>query len=143
MSTATLLDLNALPGPNTSTKREALADLDPRFQVMLAEAVRVGWPIGYQDDLYVHDRRILEAHPDQVMVWALREMGTELFPVQAGSTGEARHFRDVLRYWAGHTKLSLIHDDARRPRFYLVGASGSLRRVSAERAINAIQVIPS
>jgi hypothetical protein len=132
------LDLATLPGANTSTKRQAAASPDPRFQAMLAEAARVGWPQGFENDLYLHDLAILETHPRQKMIWVLRDNGTNLFPIEAGTPGAAHYQRVVLRYWSGEDRLNYIPELADRPRFYLVGAKGIVR-ISAVDAVTAIQ----
>lgn len=70
------LDPSTLPGPDTTMKRDAALSSDPRLQAMLAEAVRVGWPNAFQNDLYQHDVAMLAAHPGEPMLWILREHGT-------------------------------------------------------------------
>lgn len=132
------LELARLPGPNTTTKLHAAASTDPRFQAMLAEAARIGWPQGFENDLYQHDLAILEACPEQKMVWVLRDSGTNLFPIQADSPGAAHYSRCVLRYWSGDDKLNFIPEPAERPRFYFVGPAG-IEETTAIAAAAAIE----
>ncbi len=132
------LELARLPGPNTTTKLHAAASTDPRLQAMLAEAARIGWPQGFENDLYQRDLAILEAHPEQKMVWVLRDSGTNLFPIQADSPGAAHYSRCVLRYWSGEDKLNFIPELAERPRFYFVGPTG-IEETTAVEAAAAIE----
>ncbi len=135
------LDAASLPGPDTTMKREALLSADPRLQAMLAEASRVGWPIAFENDLYQHDLAILEAHPEQQMVWILREHGTHLFPMECESAGQATYARTVIRYWSGEDKLNVILSPAERPKFYLVTPAG-LTETTAQEAASKIRCTP-
>ncbi|QEG35973.1 hypothetical protein [Bythopirellula goksoeyrii] len=135
------LDAASLPGPDTTMKREALLSPDPRLQAMLAEAVRVGWPAAFENDLYQHDLSILEAHPDELMVWILREHGTHLFAMECESAGQATYARAVIRYWSGEDKLNVILSPAERPKFYLV-SSGGLAETTAQEAASKIRSTP-
>ncbi len=137
------LDAATLPGPDTTMKREALLSADPRLQAMLAEASRVGWPIAFENDLYQHDLSILEAHPEEPMVWILREHGTHLFPIECDSPGQATYARTVIRYWSGEDKLNVILSPAERPKFYLVTPAGLTETTAQEAAAKIRSTTPS
>lgn len=93
---------------------------------MLTIAREVGWPKAFQNDLYLHDRSILDTHPGESFLWILREHGTHLFPLNAESPGQATYARTVIRYWSGEDRLNIIPDKAERPKFFFVSAQGSL-----------------
>ncbi|QDV81034.1 hypothetical protein [Botrimarina mediterranea] len=128
-----------LPGPDTITKRDALLDADPRLQQMLTEAVRVGWPAAFTNDLYQNDRRILADHPGEPMVWILRDHGTHLFPTECESKGEAHYARNVIHYWSGEHTLNYSDDTTEAARYYLV-TPGGLTPLAWREAKEAIEV---
>lgn len=130
-----VLRLASLPGPDTTIKQHALLCSDPRYQAMLFEAARLGWPQAFENDLYQHDISILAAHPDQAMVWILREHGTHLFPLECQTAGEASYARTVIRYWSGEDKLNVIQNPAERPKYYLVKSSGLTEITAKEAAV--------
>jgi hypothetical protein len=67
----------------------------PHYVAIETEAQRVGWPVAYKRDLYVHDRNALARLPRRVpFVFVLRDNGTHLFPVgeRDGVGHDAAHF---------------------------------------------------
>lgn len=113
-----------LPGPDTATKREALLDAEPRFLQMLAEAARLGWPTAFENDLYLHDRHILAAHPAEAMVWILRSHGTHLFPTECESPAASQCVREVIHYWSGGHALNASASVDYAARYYVVTPRG-------------------
>jgi hypothetical protein len=52
----------------------------PHFDAIVAEAERIGWPLQYRRDLYVHDRALLaQLDPSVPFLWIIREGGTHLY----------------------------------------------------------------
>ncbi|MDC0935221.1 hypothetical protein OAS39_02965 [Pirellulales bacterium] len=133
------IDPRELPGPDTMTKREATQVKDARFQYMLREAAQVSWPEAYTDDLYLHDRRILESHPEGPLLWMLRSHGTHLFPLECENSGQAHYAREVIRYWSGDHKLNVAQSDADRARYYRVTRHG-LQQITWSEALDEISV---
>ncbi len=123
-----------LPGPDTTTKQDAIMSTDPRLQAMLKEAARIGWPNCFQNDLYLHDRAILLDRPGEPLVWILRDHGTHLLPVECESNGQAEYARAVIHYWSGDDRLNVITNVDERPRFYLVSDSGLIESTATEAA---------
>lgn len=130
-----------LPGPDTTTKRDAALSNDPRFQAMLAEAARVGWPAAFTDDLYQHDAKTLADNPGEPMLWILRQNGTHLYPLSCDNNHEAFYYRSVIRYWSGDHKLNTADNESDRARYYLVSDSG-LTQISADVAATKIEAPP-
>lgn len=133
------LALSRLPGPDTRTKREALETHDPRLKLLLAEAARIAWPSAYTDDLYLHDRQQLERHPQEELLWILREHGTHLYPTQCDNSHEASFYRQVIEYWSGDHKLNFSPNAEERARYYLVTES-TLTPITWQQARDALKV---
>jgi hypothetical protein len=80
----------------------------------VAEAERVGWPVQYRCDLYVHDREYLnQLDPSIPFVWILRESGTHLNDVTYvdGVGHDAVHFAEsVPRIFTPHECLIYTWD---------------------------------
>ena len=52
---------------------------DDPYDVILAKANEIGWPLHYRNDLLVHDRDALAEHdPALPFLWGIRECGTHL-----------------------------------------------------------------
>jgi hypothetical protein len=90
---------------------------------MLEEAVGVGWPEAFQDDLYVHDLKKIDGSPGTPMVWILRSAGTHLYPTVCSNRHEAAYYRRVIEYWSGDHNLNLADAPRVRARYYLVTCS--------------------
>jgi hypothetical protein len=133
------LSAHELPGPDTRTKLSALQTEDPRLQLMLREAARVGWPAAYTDDLYRHDKKQLEQHPGEKLLWILREHGTHLYPTECDNSHEVRFCRQVIEYWSGDHKLNYSPHPEGRALYYLVSDS-SLEPLTWEEAREALKV---
>ncbi|MCA9189833.1 MAG: hypothetical protein KDA99_29620 [Planctomycetales bacterium] len=135
--------VHRLPGADTTTKLDAIQSRDKRYQLLLAEAARLGWPRGFCNDLYLHDRRKLEDYRDNhEMIWVLRENGTHLYPVLCESAGEARYYRQVIEYWSGDDKLNQASNDADRARFYFLSES-EVKSITWQEAREAVRVRPA
>lgn len=129
----------SLPGPDTATKLAAIKESDVRFQWMLREAVRAGWPEAFTDDLYQHDLRVLKDNPGAPMLWILRRHGTHLYPLTCENSHEAAYCRQVIRYWSGDHKLNTATEHDERATYYIVSESG-IEQISADQAADHIKV---
>lgn len=136
------LAAHQLPGPDTETKLAALEFADPRMRLMLLESSRVGWPFGFSNDLYLHDRETLTKHPCKEMIWILRENGTHLYPTRCTTSGEAAYYRRVIEYWSGDDKLNAATRNEDRAKFYLL-TDKSLNPISWQAARDSLKVEPS
>lgn len=135
-----LLTMATLPGPDTSTKADALEFPDPRFRLLLAESARTGWPKAFCNDLFLHDLDYLKRYPQETeMVWILRDHGTHLYPVKLDSRGEAQFVRDTISYHSGDHKLNVADRESDRARYYHL-AAGALTPVSPQEALDLITV---
>lgn len=84
--------------------------MHPAFDLLVAESATAGKPIHYKDDLFVHDKAILDELPLSVgFLWALRDTGTHtiaavddsaLFHAQAIYDFGKRH---LWFWWDGKT----------------------------------------
>ncbi len=97
-----------LPGPDTASKLAAIKESDARFQHMLVEAGRTGWPEAFTEDLYLHDLQALKENPGQSMLWVLRQNGTHLYPLTCENSHEAAYCRQVVRYWSATTSSTRL-----------------------------------
>ena len=129
------LRLHSLPGPDTQTKQEALQSTDQRYLLMLAEVAEVGWPVAWSNDVYIHDRRRLSEHPDEPMIWILRDTGSSLVPVRCFNKHERRDYLRLVYYYSGHCPLNYFADENPKThsRFYEVTAN-RLDRLTWEQA---------
>jgi hypothetical protein len=121
-------------GPNTSTKAQAVAyaETDPRAATLISLAAQYHWPVGFHDDLFLHDMTTLQSESGD-MVFILREMGTHLFPVQ----NKAAHAwgRQVIDYNSGENKTNYYSpDDPSKPLFFHVLPSGDFQRITWRQA---------
>ncbi len=133
------LSANSLPGPDTATKLAAIKDSYTRFQYMLTEAGRTGWPEAFTEDLYLHDLQVLKENPSQPMLWILRRHGTHLYPLAWENAHEAAYCRQVIRYWSGEHKLNTASTDEERAKYYIVSETG-LEEISADEAAERVKV---
>jgi hypothetical protein len=86
-------------GENTYSGGAARCVAAPHWDAVLKEAERVGWPLKYRRDLYVHDRATLGMlDPSVPFVWLLREHGTHLSEVTYvdGVGHDAAHFAESV-----------------------------------------------
>jgi hypothetical protein len=86
-------------GENVYSGGTARCKAAPHWDAILAEAERVGWPVKYRRDLYVHDRAYLnQLDPSIPFVWILREHGTHLNDVTYvdGVGHDAVHFAESV-----------------------------------------------
>ncbi len=130
-----------LPGPDTSTKAAAVeyAKKDPRFAAMLAQSAAYRWPVGFQDDLYVHDLNLVRDCPDLEFVWILREMGSHLYLVDDWCKGSRDWARGVCDYYSGTSKSN--YGDTRR-RFFYVRRTGDIKEVTCDEAKALVSRVP-
>ena len=128
-----------LPGADTRVKLDAITFFDDRYQMLLREAARVGWPIAFCGDLYVRDREKLAIAPVREMVWILRESGTHLYPCRCTTSAEASFYRRVIEYWSGDDRPNTVPSGESRARFYLL-TPWQLRHVGWQAARARIHV---
>ncbi len=133
------ISANSLPGPDTAFKLAAIKESDVRFQHMLLEATRTGWPEAFTDDLYRHDLQALKENPGQPMLWVLRQNGTHLYQLTCENSHEAAYCRQVVRYWSGDHKLNTASTQDERAKYYVVDENG-LEEINADEAAERIKV---
>ena len=133
------LSANLLLGPDTASKLAAIKESDVRFQHLLTEATRTGWPEAFTEDLYLHDLQTLKESPGQPMLWILRRHGTHLYPLVWENSHEAVYCRQVIRYWSGEHKLNTASSDEERAKYYSVSESG-LEEITADEAAERVKV---
>lgn len=127
MATATLTP-SALPGPDTTTKAAALkaAQTDKRIAALLEIAQATGWPYAWSDDLYVHDVRALQEHPNIAVVWIPRPTGTRcLLLLEDRNNHEKRDQAMIAEYDSGTYSANVFPaDDPEAPQYYHVWPDG-------------------
>jgi len=139
IATAALSDIT-LPGPDTTTKQAALLNPDPRLDFMLREAAKCDWPNGFSDDLYLRDCKWLAEHPNEPVLWVLRENGTQLYSPVCDSPGGAKYVKDVIKYWSGEDNLNFAPDQTISHCFYIT--TERIKKISHKQAIDMIRVKP-
>jgi hypothetical protein len=88
----------------------------PHWDAIVAEAERVGWPLHYRRDLYVHDRAsIAHTSASEPFLWVLRECGTHFCPVSFvdGVGHGASHFAESVPQIFGPKVCRLYSWDGR------------------------------
>ena len=99
-------------GENTYSGGSARCTPVPHWDAILEEAERVGWPLNYRRDLYVHDRTELgRIDPSVPFLWVLREGGTHLYEVTYvdGVGHHAVHFAESIPQIFPSERLPRLH----------------------------------
>ena len=81
------------------------------YDAIVAQAAALGWPVSFRRDLEVHDRSALEARPDDVFIWGVRETGT--FLLTRGEMLRPERSRQNLRSCIEMCASADVHRDHR------------------------------
>jgi len=105
------------------------------YDLLVAEAQRLGWPRLFQTDLTVHDRRLLsQRNPLQggEFVWVVREHGTHLYFLEPAASRRVSDWElGLMRYHQQHERCHWYIGDIARRTLTPTTAEAAIRRYQA------------